>query len=198
MQQGDLFSIGLHISYHPELLKKVIEAGHTVGSHTWSHKDLARLSFEQGKEKIEKGISMGRLVSGYPMTPFFRFPYLQQPEAIRKYLASRNIAIWSADMDSFDFRMHQPDQVIKSVMTKLEKHGEKGIILMHDFQKATAEALPELLMQLKAKGYKVVQVRAKFPVATLAEYDEELKKEFGGEIITGRPMSSVIKTIQNY
>jgi len=40
-------------------------------------------------------------------------------------------------------------------MTKLEKHG-KGIILMHDFQHATAEALPELTSQLKAGGYKVV------------------------------------------
>ena len=40
--------------------------------------------------------------------------------------------------------MHKPEQVIKSVMTKLEKHG-KGIVLMHDFQHATAEAMPELL-----------------------------------------------------
>ena len=49
------------------------------------------------------------------------------------YLAERNIATFSTDIDSFDFKIHKPEQVIKSVMTKLDKHG-KGIILMHDFQ----------------------------------------------------------------
>ena len=41
-------------------------------------------------------------------------------------------------MDSFDFKMRKPEQVIKSVLAKLKKHG-KGIVLMHDFQHATAE-----------------------------------------------------------
>src|SRR6266536_2261912 len=53
----------------------------------------------------------------------------------------RSIAIFSCDMDSIDFTMRKPEQVIRSVMTKLAKHG-KGIILMHDFQRATAEAFP--------------------------------------------------------
>ena len=61
-------------------------------------------------------------------------------------------------------------------MKKLDKLG-KGIILMHDFQKHTAEALPELLRRLKAGGYKVVQMNAKAPVQTLAEYDEEVLKD---------------------
>ena len=57
-------------------------------------------------------------------------------------------------------------------MKKLDKLG-KGIILMHDFHKHTAEALPELLKQLKAGGYKVVAMKAKAPVQTLPQYDEE-------------------------
>jgi hypothetical protein len=47
--------------------------------------------------------------------------------------------------------------VVKSVMSQLEKHG-KGIILMHDLHRNTAEALPELISQLKAGGYKVVHM----------------------------------------
>ena len=54
------------------------------------------------------------------------------------YLGTRNIAIFSHDLDSFDFKMRKPEDVVKSVMTKLEKKG-KGIILMHDFQQATAQ-----------------------------------------------------------
>ena len=66
----------------------------------------------------------------------------------------------------FDFKMRKPQQVIKSVMHKLQKQG-KGIILMHDFQHATAEAMPELIRQLKAGGYKVVHVVPRVPVTTV-------------------------------
>ncbi len=84
------------------------------------------------------------------------------------YLGTRNIAIFSTDIDTFDFKLRKPEDVIKSVMTKLAKNG-KGIVLMHDFQHATAEALPELLRQLKAGGYKIVHMVPKEPVTTLAE-----------------------------
>ncbi|MGB8743830.1 MAG: polysaccharide deacetylase family protein, partial [Xanthobacteraceae bacterium] len=67
---------------------------------------------------------------------------------------------------SQDFKIHKPDQVIASVMTKLKKNG-KGIILMHDFQHGTAFALPDILVQLQANGYRIVQVKAKDPVTTL-------------------------------
>ena len=82
------------------------------------------------------------------------------------YLGTRNVAIFSCDLDSFDFRdqARRPDR--QTVMTKLDKLG-KGIILMHDFQKHTAEALPTLLRRLKAGGYKVVQMKAKAPLQTL-------------------------------
>ena len=61
-------------------------------------------------------------------------------------------------------------------MTKLDKQG-KGIILMHDLQKHTAQALPTLLRRLKAGGYKVVQMKAKEQLETLPEYDAMLVKD---------------------
>ncbi len=84
--------------------------------------------------------------------------------------------MFSCDLDSFDFRKTStPDKVVQTVMSKLDKLG-KGIILMHDFQKHTADALPELLRRLKAGGYKVVQMKAKAPLQTLAEYDEMVQQ----------------------
>ena len=90
--------------------------------------------------------------------PFFRFPALRHPPELVTYLGERNIAIFSTDMDSFDFKMRKPEQVVKSVMAKLQKHG-KGIVLMHDFQQATSQAVPQLLAQLKAGGYKIVHMK---------------------------------------
>jgi len=190
------FPIGKHAGWHPEILKEVAKAGHTIGSHTWSHKDLTKLTPDEAKAEIEKGIAAVSIALGNkPVGPFFRFPALRHPPEMVKYLGERNVGIFSTDMDSFDFKIHKPEQVIKSVMTKLAKHG-KGIILMHDFQHGTSEAVPELFKQLKAGGYKVVQVVGKTPVEPLPEYKEAVLKEMGGGLDEARPMSSVIQTIQ--
>ena len=192
------FEIGEHAIWHPEIAKQVAAAGNTIGSHTWSHKDLARNPYasdiEQAKQEIEMGVSAVHMAVAGPIAPFFRFPDLQHPPAMLSYLAERNIATFSTDIDSFDFKIHKPEQVIKSVMSKLEKHG-KGIILMHDFQHATAEAMPELLRQLKAGGYKVVHVVARTPVTTLPKYDDMIAQQDKLSVNNSRPVSSVVRTI---
>jgi hypothetical protein len=110
------------------------------------------------------------------------------------WLGSRNIATFSCDADSFDFRAKDAAQIVNTVMTKIDKQG-KGIILMHDFQKHTGEALPTLLRRLKAGGYKVVQMKAKAPVQTIAEYDESIVKDVKLPTVSARPVSSVVQTI---
>ena len=188
------FPIGKHAMWHPEILKQVAAAGHTIGSHTWSHADLSKLTIDQAKEEFEKGASAVRAALGEPGASFFRFPALRHPPEMVTYLGTRNIGIFSTDMDSFDFKIRKPEQVVVSVMTELKKRG-KGIVLLHDFQHPTSLALPELLAQLKAGGYKIVQIRAKDPVKTLPEYDEAIMKEFGGNTVSARPTSSVVRTI---
>lgn len=193
--KATFFIIGKHATYHPNILKDVEAAGHTIGAHTWSHANLEKKTLDQAKEEIEKGIAAIQwALDGHETAPFFRFPALKHPPEVVKYLASRNIAMFSTDFDSFDFKMRKPEQVIKSVMAKLEKHG-KGIILMHDFQHATADALPELLKQMKDKGYKVVHMRPKFMIKSLPEYDELLKKENKMPAANTAPTDSIVKTV---
>ncbi len=193
---GIFFPIGKHATYYPEILKQVAAAGHTIGAHTWSHANLnnKKLTEDQRKEEIEKGFSAVKWALGASPSPFFRFPALQHPPEMVTYLGTRNVAIFSCDLDSFDFKASKAQTVIESVMKKVDKLG-KGIILMHDFQKHTAEALPELMHRLKAGGYKVVQMRAKTPVQTLAQYDEEILKDAKLPTVSSRPVSSVVQTI---
>jgi len=197
--KATFFEIGKHATWHPEITKQVIEAGMTVGTHTWSHKDLARNPYandiEQAKAEIEMGISAVHMAAGGgKVAPFFRFPALQHPPQLLSYLAERNIGVFSTDIDSRDFKLHKPEDVIKSVMSQLEKHG-KGIILVHDFKHHTAEALPELLRQLKAGGYKMVHMVPKGEVTTVPKYDEMLSHEDKLSSNNTRPESSVIRTI---
>ena len=194
--KATFFPVGKHSTYHPEILKQVYVAGHTVGSHTWSHAhlDSKKLTEAQVKEEIEKGFSAIKLALGTAPAPFFRFPGLQHTPASVEYLASRNIAMFSTDVDSFDYKSRDAAQIINTVMTKLDKQG-KGIILMHDLQKHTATALPTLLRRLKAGGYKVVHMKAKVQLETLAEYDASLIKDMKLPAVASRPVSSVIQTV---
>ncbi|WP_315798822.1 MULTISPECIES: polysaccharide deacetylase family protein [unclassified Bradyrhizobium] len=194
---GIFFIIGKHATYYPEILKQVYNAGHTVGTHTWSHAALTnkKLTEDQRKEEIELGISAVKwALGGNSPAPFFRFPALQHPPEIVTYLGTRNIGIFSCDLDSFDFKARNAQAVIDVTFKKLDKLG-KGIILMHDFHKHTAEALPELLRRLKAGGYKVVAMRAKAPVQSLPQYDEQLSKVAKLPTVSQRPVSSVVTTV---
>ncbi len=197
--KATFFEIGEHATWRPDLAKQLAVAGMTIGSHTWSHKDLAKNPYandiEQAKQEIEMGVSAVHMAVGGPTAPFFRFPDLQQPRDLMPYLGMRNIAVFSTDIDTFDFKLRKPEDVVKSAMTKLAKNG-KGILLMHDFQHATGEAMPELLRQLKAGGYKIVHMVPKEPVTTLAKYDEMVRAQDKYSISNNaRSESSVIKTI---
>jgi peptidoglycan/xylan/chitin deacetylase (PgdA/CDA1 family) len=194
---GIFFTIGKHATYYPEIIKQVYAAGHTVGTHTWSHIALVnkKLNEDQRKEEIEKGFAAVKwALGGVSPAPFFRFPALQHPPEMVTYLGERNIAMFSCDLDSFDFKASKPQVVIDTVMRKVDKLG-KGIILMHDFHKHTAEALPELLKRLKAGGYKVVAMKAKAPVQVIAKYEEDVVKELKLPTVSARPVSSVVQTI---
>src|ERR1700744_5265558 len=197
--KGLFFAIGKHATYHPEILRQVYAAGHTVGTHTWSHANLngKKMTEQMVKDEIEKGVSAVKWALGGPdPAPFFRFPQLQHNQAAMAYLGQRNIAMVSCDLDSFDFRKAQtPEKVVATVMGKLDKLG-KGIILMHDFQKHTADALPTLLRKLKEGGYQVVQIKAKSTLQSLPEYDEALSKELKVPTVEAtRPINSVVQTV---
>jgi peptidoglycan/xylan/chitin deacetylase (PgdA/CDA1 family) len=196
--KGVFFAVGKHATYHPEILKQVLAAGHTVGTHTWSHVNLnsKKMTEQQVKDEMEKGFSAVKMALGQPPAPFFRFPQLQHNPAAVTYLGTRNVAMFSTDLDSFDFRANNAEQIINTVMTKVDKLG-KGIILMHDFQKLTGEALPTLLKRLKAGGYKVVHMKAKTPFDTLPEYDAMMVKDSKLPTVSSRPVGAVVLTVSD-
>ena len=200
------FPIGLHATYEPAILKQVAAAGHAIGSHTWCHQDLSKTKGTclvngkrepveyDPKDEIEKGNSAVRWAVGGPTASYFRFPGLKQPPELVEYLGKRNIGIFSTDIDSFDFKIRKPEQVRQGVLAKLKKHG-KGIVLMHDFQHGTAEAIGDLLNDLKAAGYKIVFMKPKFPVTTIASYDELILKGMKVSASDSLPTSSIVRTI---
>jgi len=167
--KATFFMVGEMAKEFPDLVREVAEQGHTIGTHTWSHRDLRRLPEDKMKAQIETALNAVATAAGAPIAPFFRYPYLSYSPADVAYLQSRNIAQFAVDVDSFDWRTRSAQGIVRRVMARLQRTG-RGIILLHDIHDSTAAAVPLLLAQLKEKGYRLVHLRAKAAAETLAPY----------------------------
>jgi peptidoglycan/xylan/chitin deacetylase (PgdA/CDA1 family) len=158
--------VGQMAAAYPEMVREVLAAGHTVGTHTWSHPNLALIGAWRVKGQIEMAIAAVQKAAGAPIAPFFRYPYLSSTAASVAYLRRRNIAQLAIDVDSFDYLIRNPQLMVRRTMARLAAKG-RGIILMHDIHISTARAVPELLARLKAGGYSIVHLQPKVPMETL-------------------------------
>jgi hypothetical protein len=91
------------------------------------------------------------------VAPFFRFPGLLRQTSVEQYLAAHNYMAWSIDLAADDWTHINNKEVARRAISRLEARG-KGILLLHDIQPATALAMPEILSELKARGFKIVHV----------------------------------------
>jgi len=191
--KATFFYVGTMALTYPDILAQVDKAGHTIAAHTWAHADLRKLPPGRASAEIEKGVGMLEARLGHPIAPFFRFPYLSDPKIDIKYLMGRDFGVFSTDVDSWDSHGLTPsDRIVKYVMTRLKEKGH-GIVLMHDIKHTTAHALPEILKQLKAGGWKIVHMVPKAPAAPLPMYAEWAKKMIDRHDLAGVAVASSSK-----
>jgi peptidoglycan/xylan/chitin deacetylase (PgdA/CDA1 family) len=173
--KATFFMVGRMALSDPDMVREVAAAGHTIGSHTWSHRNLRATSLSTARQEIESAISTVSKAKGTPIAPLFRFPYLSSSKPSDNYLKGRNIgAVW-VDIDSKDYRTHDPQVAEQRILAQLATD-KKGIILMHDIHPWTAAMLPDLLNKLRDRGFKVVHMVAKTPVETIASFDAAAEK----------------------
>ncbi len=168
--KATFFMVGSQAIADPDMVRQIIRKGHTVGTHTWSHANLRKATPLKARQEIELGFSAVAAAAGQPISPFFRFPFLADTKAMVGYAQTRQMGVFSIEVDSLDYKSKSAAAVHQEILSQLAAEG-KGIILFHDIQPATAQALPGLLEALKAKGYKVVHLKPKAMVATLPEFD---------------------------
>lgn len=174
--RATFFLVGRMALADPGLVRSIQARGHTVGTHTWSHARLGQLPGDQARTEIEMGLSAVQKAAGGPIAPFFRFPYLSDPKGMIAYLQERRLGIFSIDVDSYDYRTPSASGVVQNVMSQLQNK-RKGIILFHDIQASSAQAMPAMLAALKARGFRVVHFVAKQRAETIASYDARVDPE---------------------
>jgi len=159
--KATFFVLGRNAIDHPEILRRELAEGHTVGHHTWSHPLLGRMAQSAAEAEIERGIAaVDRVLYGEsgtaPVTPFFRFPGFASSPAL---LARRHIVVFGADLWASDWNPISPDAELRLVLHRLEQ-ARGGIVLLHDTKRRTAAMLPAFLRTLKTRGFRVVHVVA--------------------------------------
>src|SRR6478735_1753190 len=158
--KATFFTIGRMAQAAPEGVRKLRDAGHSIGTHTQDHPSrMNRMSIERARQEIDDGIASVKAALGddTALAPFFRIPGLSRTDAVEDYLTSQGIQIWSADFPADDWHHISSSRVYDLAIKRLEANG-RGILLLHDIQARTVAALPKILNEMKARGYHIVHV----------------------------------------
>jgi peptidoglycan/xylan/chitin deacetylase (PgdA/CDA1 family) len=158
--RATFFTIGRMAHDYPQDLRRVLAAGHSIGTHSQNHPlSMNRMPIERARQEIDDGIASAAAALGDPtaLAPFMRIPGLLRAKDVEDYLASKGIQVWSADFPADDWRHISADRVYQLAISRIEAKG-KGILLLHDIQARTVAALPRILRTLKERGYHIVHV----------------------------------------
>jgi peptidoglycan/xylan/chitin deacetylase (PgdA/CDA1 family) len=155
------FLVGEMARAYPSVVRRIYNAGHVVGTHSLSHPLTFNRMGDIGIERqVDGGIAAVQAALGDPkaVAPFFRVPGLLRSHAVDGFLAMKSLAVWSADEVADDWHHGiTPKQIVKLAINRIEAKNHRGVLLLHDIHPATAMALPALLKELKARGYRIVQ-----------------------------------------
>jgi peptidoglycan/xylan/chitin deacetylase (PgdA/CDA1 family) len=152
------FMIGLHAAAHPGLVRTVLEAGHQVGTHTWSHANLKQLAAAEVRTEIEHGLDAVTTASWGLRPNLFRAPYGNWSPAVFAHCAALGQRSICWDVDPRDWETPGTAAITARVMAQV---GPRSIVLCHDGggeRGQTVAALRTYVPQLLAAGYQFVGV----------------------------------------
>ena len=158
------FLVGRNVAAHPELARRELADGHSLGHHSFSHPLLNRMAPAKAEAEIDRGIAEDEFAlygkrRSEPTTPFFRFPGFASNAVLLDRLQARHIVVFGADVWASDWLPMTPAQELQLILARIERIGS-GIVLLHDTKAQTAAMLPAFLRELKRRGYHIVHVVA--------------------------------------
>lgn len=160
------FQLGSQIAKFPEVSKAVVDRGHQIASHTYSHRNLTEISADDQKYEINSTEDLIRKTTGYQREIMVRPPYGAKNDALLSNIPKVYMN-WS--VDTLDWKSRNADAVCQRIV---EDAHEGAVILMHDIYPSTVEGFKCGIEKLSQQGYTFVTV-------------DELFKEFGRPVEKG-------------
>jgi peptidoglycan/xylan/chitin deacetylase (PgdA/CDA1 family)/Tfp pilus assembly protein PilE len=145
------FMLGQMAAENPTLAKQVAEGGHDIANHSWDHADMVNISADAVKDEFAKADKAIFDATGVLPT-LVRPPYGAVNASVAQIIG-RPIIQW--DIDSEDWKSKNAGVIMQRLQSTAFAG---GIILMHDIQPATVEALPGLIDWLRGQGYEILPV----------------------------------------
>ena len=151
--KATFFLVGKGIDYRADTVRRIYNSGHDVGTHTWSHPELTRLTNEevvaqitQAKEKLEE-------ITGSENAYLVRPPYGSFNDEVRTVGAELGVVFVNWSVDTLDWKIKDADKLHEKIISSA-KNG--AIILCHDIHKTTVDAMETVIPKLIEDGYQLV------------------------------------------
>ncbi|RVX46291.1 peptidoglycan/xylan/chitin deacetylase (PgdA/CDA1 family) [Nonomuraea polychroma] len=149
--RATFYVVGQNVAMSPDVVRQTAEAGHELGNHSWSHRDLTRLTAAQVRDDLRRTDEAIRKAAG--VTPnTVRPPYGAVSDVVRAQ-TPHPLVLWS--VDTLDWKHRDAAQVTRAAVSGARPG---AIILFHDIHPTTVAAIPRVLRTLSARGYHFVTV----------------------------------------
>ncbi|WP_082614902.1 polysaccharide deacetylase family protein [Paenibacillus sp. Soil787] len=158
--KATFFVLGSQANAHPDMIRRIVNEGHIIGNHSYSHANLPKLTVDKFQSQIMSTESVLQGLIGYA-PKLIRPPYGAINEEQVRWIADHHYLVVNWNVDSLDWKSLNSDQVLNNIMQQT-KPG--SIILQHsggaDSQdlSGTVQAIGPLISKLKAAGYTFVTV----------------------------------------
>ncbi|MFI7637771.1 polysaccharide deacetylase family protein [Nonomuraea sp. NPDC049400] len=152
--KATFFLVGKQVELRPKVARQVLAQGHAIGNHTYSHASLTPLPDGQILDELKTTQSAIQQATGL-RPKMFRPPYGDTDDRVLELAGEAGLAqvMWTGT--TLDWQLRDTKK-IKAAVLRLAKRN--GVILMHDTVPATVKAMPEILKELKKRGYHLVTV----------------------------------------
>lgn len=152
--KATFFVVGEAVKKHKEIVLRMKREGHSLGLHSWDHKNYNKLSSKQRQGDIK--LTQQALKAINIKTHFFRPPhgFLSLPLLLSCAFKKITTVMWS--YDSLDYKEKDSEALINKIRTADINSGD--ILLFHDDMEITAVALPEIIKTLRSRGFDLVSL----------------------------------------
>ena len=145
------FMLGSNVVKYPDVVKRVYDAGHEIGIHTWNHKELTKLSSDEVKNEVNNTATEIEKITGKRPT-LVRPPYGSINENVKNSI-DNPLILWN--IDSLDWKSRDKEKIVPLVVNNVQ---DGDIILLHDIHSTTIPAVEEILKYLIENDYQVITV----------------------------------------
>ncbi len=156
--KATFFVTGQNAERYPELVKRIVKEGHTLGNHSWDHKDLAKLSSADVKADLARVQAAVDKALGYHYElEQFRPPYGSMDAEVKEVARKNADAAILWNVDSNDWRYKDDDKkILANVFEGASSiYARGGVILFHDIHPQTVRVLDDVIARLKKENFKI-------------------------------------------